>query len=164
MFRHLIANFRAVRWKRNGTAAMEFAAVASVMAVCVTSGYDLGNLIYQKIRLGEAVRAAGVYAQIPLSVDWSNSTSVTAFQTAVAAKATAAVSDWTNVTVGTPTITCKCWTQSTNAYVSGSCSSDCSSPAVAASYVSITATRPFSALFLVGLNTTLTATHVVRFQ
>jgi Flp pilus assembly protein TadG len=144
------------RQRRAGTTSVEFAMVASILAVCFISAYDLGNILQQHIRLREGVRAGGIFAQT-----YPDDSS--GIQSAV----TAALSGWSNVTVTTPTVTCDCWNTTANtatARVACTDSSITNCTNTVRRFVTITASRPFSAMFLPGLGNSTSATHVVRYQ
>ena len=153
--RMLLRHGRRVLRQRRGIVAVEFALIASVLAVSLSSVYDLGNALQQNIRMREAVRAGGLYAQY-----YSEDT--TGIQNAV----TAAVSNWTNVTVNSVTRFCECWNSTTNAFtatISCADTSTCASGNAKQGFVTVTASRPFNAMFLPGMTTT-SVTHVTRFQ
>jgi len=139
--------------RQEGTSAIEFGIIAAVMAVCLTSVVDLANLMQQNIRLREVVRAGGLFAQT-YPDDPSG----------ISAAVTAAASGWNNISVSTPTNYCQCWNTATNAYTSIACDNTCGSGTTKVGFVSITASRPYTPMFLTGLTNTLTATHVVRYQ
>jgi Flp pilus assembly protein TadG len=138
--------------RREGTAAAEFGIIAAIMVVCLISVFDLANMLQQHIRLREAVRAGGLFAQ-------TYSTDSSGIVNAV----TQAASGWSDINVSTPNRYCQCWNTSSNTYSNSTCDTDCSGGATLVGYVSITASRPFSPLFLPMPGNT-TTTHVVRFQ
>ncbi len=138
--------------QRRGAIAVEMAIVAPILALCLISVYDLGNALQQHIRLREAVRAGGLFAQ-------TYPDDLSGIQSAV----TSAVSDWNNVSVSTPNRYCECWNLANNTFSStNSCNSECSS-GTQLGFVSVSASRPFSAMFLTGI-TTILARHEVRYQ
>lgn len=148
----LLTRLRRLANDRKGGPAMEFAIIAPILLVCLIFTFDLGNALQTRIRLGEAVRAGGLYAT-------SYSDSMTDIATAV----TNAIPDWTNVTVATPVLACYCWSSSTNIYTTVTCSS--TSSCVAGSemrrYVTISASRPFAPILMTSISS-IDFNHVAR--
>ena len=153
--RMLLQHGRNALRHRRATTAVEFALIAPILALCLTSVYDLGNALQQNIRMREAVRAGGLYAQF-----YAEDT--TGIQNAV----TGAVSNWTNVTVNSVTRSCECWNSSTVTFTSTIACADtsaCTSGNAKQGFVTVQASRPFSAMFLPGITTT-SVSHVTRYQ
>lgn len=141
---------------RRGVSAIEFAVTVPAIVVIVLGTFDLGNLIQQKMKLDEAVHAGGIYAMsFPINTS--------GIQTAVAA---ALPTGWRNdVVVGSPSMTCACWTAG-----GGEIAADCTttqivcSGAITERFVTVTATKPFTPLLLIGLANSVSATYVARIQ
>jgi Flp pilus assembly protein TadG len=139
---------------RSGGPALEFAIIAPILVVCLIFTFDLGNALQTRIRLGEAVRAGGLYA-----------TSYNDDMTLVATAVTNAVPDWTDVTVATPVLACYCWASSTGVFTTVTCSTvtSCASGSEMRRYVSISVSRPFSPILLTNIST-IAFDHVARVQ
>ncbi len=154
--RSVLACLAALRACRRGAAALEFAIIAPITAIALLCIYDLGNALQQQIRLTDAVRAGGIFA-----ASWPDPLS------AVATQVTAALSPWANVTVPTPTMACYCWDYSAQTSTSVTCptsgTDSCTGSLIFQRYVTVTASRPMSPIFLTSLTTT-TAQYVARIK
>lgn len=139
---------------RSGGPAIEFAIIAPILVVCLIFTFDLGNALQTRIRLGEAVRAGGLYA-----------TSYNEDMNLVATAVTNAVPDWTNVTVATPVLACYCWASATGVYTTVTCATttNCASGSEMRRYVSISASRPLAPILLTNIST-IAFDHVARVQ
>jgi Flp pilus assembly pilin Flp len=80
--------------KESGTAAIEFAILAPVLALIVVGMVDLGSLMYQAMQLNSAVEAGTFYV---LKNGWDGSTGATPIISAV---------QQTGTVTGTPTVSC----------------------------------------------------------
>lgn len=145
---------------RRGGPAMEFAIIAPILVVCLTFVFDLGSALQQRIRLAEAVRAGGLYA-VSYPTDTTNAVNATKISAAV----TAAVPDWTDLTVSTPAMTCQCWNRTTFVFTTVDCpsTSSCAAGSELRRYITISASRPFSPVLMTSINS-VAFSHVVRFQ
>ena len=125
--------------------ALELPLVALVLVPAVMAVVELGNMAQQQIELQQALRAGGQYA---LKHGFNNADSI---QTAVQQ---ALPSNWTNITVGTQTVSCLCY--STNTSYNSDCPINCPIPETS---ITLTASTPYSGLFV---NTTIGAAYVVQ--
>jgi len=142
---------------RRGGPAMEFALIGPVLAVCLVFGYDLGNALQQHIRMREAVRAGGLYA-VSFPTDFTGAMSAIS----------AAVPDWNasneGFSVKAVSWNCYCWTSVSNTSSVINCAGSCStSTQELQRFVSFSATKSFSALFLTNI-TLISVNHVARVQ
>ncbi|MGA9896899.1 MAG: TadE/TadG family type IV pilus assembly protein, partial [Terriglobales bacterium] len=62
MCRTFLTRHRTIARDRRGVAALEFGIIASTMVLLLLAAYDLGNAVYQRTVLAQAVRSAGQYA------------------------------------------------------------------------------------------------------
>jgi Flp pilus assembly protein TadG len=154
---------------RTGTAAVEFAFIAPLLALLLAGVADLGNVLYLRFRLDSAVSAASNYVLV-------NAASVSSTGGATLASNAATIvqgsqgSSWANAVVvvnagPTATVTngalalggapepadsCYCPTYSAGSIAWGaatSCTTTCASGATAGKYVTISASRAASPLF-----------------
>ena len=147
----LVSQFAALGRDRRGAAALEFGVVAGLLVILLLGVWDLGNAAQQEIRMQEALRAAAEYAR-------SFPTNTTGISAAITA---ALPSDWTNVTVATPVDSCACWAPGTGTTASSNCS--CPSGTTLARFLTLAASRPFSAMLIQSL-TSISASYVLRYQ
>jgi len=154
---------------RTGTAAVEFAFIAPLLALLLAGVADLGNVLYVRFRLDSAVSAASNYALV-------NAASVSSTGGATLASNAATIvqgsqgSNWSDAVVvvnagPTATVTsgalalsgapepadsCYCPTYSAGSIAWGaatSCTTTCASGAIAGKYVTVSASRAASPLF-----------------
>lgn len=162
--RPYLSQLRRLLGDRRGGPAMEFAIIAPILAVCLIFVFDLGNALQQRIRLAEAVRAAGLYA-FSYPTDLSNNVNSTAIAAAVAS----AVPDWTDLNATSVTMACYCWSRSANdtTFTTATCSTagrtTCGASSELRRIITISASRPFSPIVMTNIST-IAFSHVVRFQ
>lgn len=139
---------------RRGVSAIEFGVVVPIIGIIILGTYDLGNLVQQRMKLADAVRAGGQYAM-------SYPTSTSGIRAAVTA---ALPAGWTGVTVGSPTTTCACWSAG-GGETAASCAADpvCPAGQVTERFVTLTASRTYTPLLLVSF-TSVSANYVARVQ
>lgn len=118
---------------RQGTAAIEFALMAPILALLTTAGYDFSRALYEQHRLTAAARAGEQYA-IQSSSTWTDSTDITT-----------AVRNDANDTTDALTVSvaeCTCPTGS------GACAttSVCTGSTVAGTYVSVKVSESYTTL------------------
>ncbi|MFC0408551.1 TadE/TadG family type IV pilus assembly protein [Roseomonas elaeocarpi] len=116
---------------RRGIAAVEFALVAPVMILLLLGGFDLANAFAQSMRLQSAAQAGAQYAAAYPTADSD-----------IVAAVRANLAGWSNVTVNNPVRSCVCDNGGTVNCSGGSCASGTALPVL---YLTITATRPFTA-------------------
>ncbi|KAA2211299.1 TadE/TadG family type IV pilus assembly protein [Teichococcus oryzae] len=121
---------------RRGVSALEFALVGPVLALLALGGFDLGNAALQSLRLAAAARAGAQYA-------FTQPTDSAGITAAIRAN----LPGWTDVTVPAPVLVCRCEDGTSVNCAGGACGGI--PPAL---YVTLAATRPFTA------STPLTAT------
>lgn len=156
-WRGMLGQLARLGRNEHGGPAMEFALIGPVLAVCLVFVYDLGNALQQHIRMREAVRAGGLYA-VSFPTDF----------TGMVSTVSAAVPDWNasneGLSVRTVSWNCYCWTSVTNTSSALDCASSCStSTQELQRFVSFSATKSFSALFLTNI-TLISVNHVSRVQ
>jgi Flp pilus assembly protein TadG len=141
------ARRRLLRDQR-GMSALEFALAALVLVPMIMAAADLGYMAEQQIQLQQALRAGGQYAM-------SFPTDITGIKNAVV---NALPSNWTNITVGTPSDSCVCWNSGSisSCDSSGSCTSG-----QVERFMTIPAASPYSSTFI---NTTISANYVARYK
>jgi len=153
-WRSLRALARGGRRHRAGVASIEFAVVLSTVVIFVLGTYDLGNILLQRMKLAEAVHAGAVYAgSFPTDT------------TGISAKISASLPvGWTDVTIGTPSLSCACWTSG-----GGDTTADCTATPICPigetteRFMTLTITRPFSPLLISSLSSA-SVTYVTRIQ
>lgn len=128
-------HFRKALADRRGLSALELAAVMPIMATVLMSTIDLGGAIQQSIRLEAAARAGAQYAMFTPTDETGTVNAVKA-----------ALPGWTNVTVATPTYTCRCPGTGTVSCTSTTCASPLQR------FVTISVTRPFTTILFQGLS------------
>ena len=139
---------------RRGVSAIEFGVTVPIIVMIILGTYDLGNLVQQRMKLSDAVRAGGQYAM-------SYPTSTSGIQGAITA---ALPTGWSGVTVGSPTMSCACWSAG-GGETTASCAADpvCSAGEVTERFVTLTASRVYTPLLLVSF-TSVSASYVARVQ
>jgi Flp pilus assembly protein TadG len=135
---------------QRGMSALEFALAALVLVPMIMAAADLGYMAEQQIQLQQALRAGGQYAM-------SFPTDITGIKNAVV---NALPSNWTNITVGTPSDSCVCWTSGSTSTPSCDSSGSCTSGQVER-FMTIPASSPYSSTFI---NTTISANYVARYK
>lgn len=145
----------AAAWRdRRGISAIEFGVTVPAIVVIILGTFDLGNLIQQKMKLDEAVHAGGIYAMsFPINTSDIQGTVTAALPTG-----------WTDVVVGSPTTTCACWSAGGETAADCTVTPVCTGGAVTERFITVTATKPFTPLLLIGLANSVSATYVARIQ
>nr|WP_294556175.1 TadE/TadG family type IV pilus assembly protein [uncultured Rhodopila sp.] len=146
---------------RRGVSAIEFAFIASGMALLAFGAYDFGNAEQKQIQLQEAVRAGGAYAI-------SRPTDTTGIQAAVT---NALPNGWALIKGNVLTVNCS-WidpgatTPTLNALPSCKPTDLAGAPAKSGKTISIMATSTYTPIYPwpFPFPTSSTATYVVRFQ
>jgi Flp pilus assembly protein TadG len=174
---------------RSGTAAVEFAIIAPLLALLLAGVADLGNVLYVRFRLDSAVSAASNYVLVNAasvsSTGGANlasnaATIVQASQGSSWADAAVVVNNGPTATVTNGAITvggaaapadsCYCPTYSAGSIAWGdavSCGTACASGVRAGKYVTISASRTASPLFTsygIVKNGKISASATVRTQ
>ena len=127
---------RILRGDRRGVSALEFVLVMPLVGLIMLATADLGNALQQSIRLETATRAGAQYAfSFPSDTAGIRNQVLTT------------LSGWNNVTVPDPTLVCRC---PGNTSVNCSNEDSCSQPTER--FVSIRASRPFSASIVPNLS------------
>jgi Flp pilus assembly protein TadG len=141
---------RSVRGDRHGMSVLELAIIGPILVVAVVAVVELGNAAQQQILLQQALRAGGQYAM-------SFPTDTNGIQSAVT---NALPSNWNNVTVGTPTASCTCWSSSltSNCVASGP---PCTSSQTVERFMALTASSVYTGTFI---HTTISSSYVARYQ
>jgi Flp pilus assembly protein TadG len=144
-----MGSLKGLQLDRRGTAAVEFAIIASVLTVILFGIYDLSSAALRRMQLAAAVRAGGEYA-----LHFPSDT--TGIQNAV----TNAVSGNWGSSV-TTTISCSC-TTSSNWQCNGTVPPTCASPY----YISVSASVPVNTLTyrFLGSNANVSASYVAQFK
>jgi Flp pilus assembly protein TadG len=152
MARHLRDVCRRLLGETKGIAALELTIVAAVLATAAIAVVDLGNAAQQQIRLQQALWAGSQYA---ISFPGDSSLTTDAKNAVTAALPT----NWPQITVGTPTLSCTCISSSLTppACTSGSCTSG----GTPESFITLTASSRYTGTFL---NTTISAQYVARYK
>jgi Flp pilus assembly protein TadG len=140
----LMSAVGTTRTDQRGVAALEFALIASALLILLLGGYDIGNAIQQRMLLQQALRAGGQYAMsFPTQTDPSGS--VGTDSGIVQAINQALPANWLSQE---PTVTFSPDPGHGPPY-----------------YITMSATRPFSAILLgTLLPDTTSGTYVVRVQ
>ena len=139
---------------RRGVAALEFAVLATVLVPMFLSVFDLGTAIHETLVLRHAIRVGALYAL------YYNDTA--GIQNTIEA---AMPSGWTDASVysgsWTPTTSCVCMSRGGSVTASSSCA--CTGGSTLERLMTLTVSRPFSALLLTNI-TQVSASNVIRYQ
>jgi Flp pilus assembly protein TadG len=185
---------RWTRWRelfrcRHGTAAVELALISPMMLILVAGIIDFGRVYRDEIALSSSVAAAGEYALLNVaSINSTNAAALAATLSGIVANgngnkwadATVMVNDGASSTVvagvttasGTAANANSCWCPtgglaSWNWNSAVACGSACAGGTMAGKFVTIAATRTFSAVFsgygVIG-NRTLHQSTIVQSQ
>jgi Flp pilus assembly protein TadG len=180
---------RHLREQRNGTAAVELALVAPMLLILFAGIVDFARVYDQEIELSSGVAAAANYALTnAASINSGSAASLAATLSGIVANsngaawagatvtvndgATSAVSNGVASSSGTAANANSCWCPTGGSASWGwgaaaTCGSACTGGTLAGKFVTITGTRPFSAIFgaygLIG-NTTLHQSTIVQAQ
>lgn len=139
---------------KTGSAAVEFALIAPLLAGALVGMVDLGIGLYEKMEVANAAQAGAQYAVAKGYNSSAIETAVTSASSLSAISATPA-----------PAESCGC--SNGTSLVAASCGSTCASGAVAGTYVTVSAQAQYSTIFSYpGLASpmTLSAQAVVRIQ
>lgn len=126
---------------RRGAAALEFVLILPILTLIMVVAYDLGSAAQQSIRLETAARAGAQFA-----FSYPTDTAGTRRQVL------SALTGWQDVTVPTPTLTCRCGAATVTCSEPVTCSGTQNATDWKEVYVSIRVTRPFSALLVPNLS------------
>lgn len=144
----------ALRKDRRGAAAIELSAIAPFLILMLIGLGDIGRFAYKKMQVQHAANAGGRYAAL-------NGYNATAISNAVSS-ATAS----TQISASpTPSQFCGCAT--TTGITTATCSSTCSSGQTAGTYVKVSSSMSFRAVFnppLLSYPSTITGQMTVRIQ
>ena len=179
--------FRAFALRNDGIAAVEFAMVVPIFLLVLAGTVDLSGVLYTKFRLNSAVTAAAQYAlgrsemvsagsgselagSLVSILTNSNSDRTLTASAIINNGPSASASNGTVATSGTASNadTCYCPSYSASGLIWGSsvaCKGSCPSGATSGRYVSVTVSRPHTALFAswgVVTDGTITAQAAVR--
>jgi Flp pilus assembly protein TadG len=114
---------------RRGVSLTEFALIAPVLCLLVMGSFDVGNAIQQSLQLEAAAQAGAQYA-------FSRPTDSVGITAAIRAN----LPGWTDITVSSPVMACRC-----DNGVTVSCNGGVCVTGTPAMYLSIRVSRPFSA-------------------
>lgn len=157
MWRKILPRLRVPRrLGTEGLAAIELAFVAPLLALLMTGGWDVGNVVYQAERLANAARAG---AQFGLATN--NNTNYTGMQQAARNDA----NDPNNALTVNATQVCSC--PGGGAPDAATCSTTCSGNASQLVYVQVTVKENYSTMFtypFISNPVSLTSTVMLRFQ
>ncbi|HZZ63478.1 MAG TPA: TadE/TadG family type IV pilus assembly protein [Roseiarcus sp.] len=156
---------------RNGLAAIELAIIAPVLLLCVLCVTDLGRFAFDKTWVAYAASAGTAYAAAhaddhQYAPPYPMASAFSAAVSTAASSATPAA----NISISpTPSSYYGCATATgvTASTQGATCPSGTSTGATAGTYVSVTATMPFTALFSaagISYPSTITSTAVVRIE
>ena len=136
MTRVLRRYLHLLRADRRGVSALEFVLVMPLIVLIMLATADLGNAVQQSIRLETAARAGAQYAfTFPRDA------------AGIRNQVLSTLSGWTDVTVPNPTLVCRC---PSNTSVTCANEDTCTQPTER--FISIRATRPFSAVVMPNLS------------
>jgi Flp pilus assembly protein TadG len=159
-------------WRnQRGTAAVEFALVATLLTALLPAATDLALAIWANQQVGNAARAGTEYAAINC---WDSSTSAVksncASNVSTAATSATSVMNRASGVTATPTNYCGCDSASgASGAATQTCGTACPDGSKAGTYVSVTANTSYSPIFpamwgthLTGGSLKLSATSVTR--
>jgi Flp pilus assembly protein TadG len=176
-------------WRRDGTAAVELALISPLLFGLLTSIIDYSRVYRQELQLSAAVAAAAQYALLNgTTISSGNAATLAATTSGIVANsngaawaggsvnvnngATSAVSNGVTTPSGTAANANSCWCPTGGLAnwswgVAATCGSACAGGTLAGKFVTIAATRSFTAIFgaygIIG-NTTLHQSVIVQAQ
>jgi Flp pilus assembly protein TadG len=141
-------------WRRDGTAAVELALISPLLLGLLTSIIDYSRVYHQELQLSAAVASAAQYALLNgTAINSGNAASLAATISGIVANSNGAA--WAGATVSVNNgaanaNSCWCPTGSLANWSWGAataCGSSCAGGTLAGKFVTIAATRSFSAIF-----------------